>query len=211
LFFDFIFYKGGGSIKNALFWISYSLSFAAFHAKKINKFLSGAMAIITIMGIVTFSLFILEESFQTVMFGTWPAQDAKRWDIVKDGVDKMRSINKIMSTVNCTVGWIQPFAFIAYGEYIKASTYYLTALDSKIFAHAPELYDGEVISTTISTASAEVNITSRGMELRVGNMLVICNEVDRSKPMKVSGVLRLLNGRPTIDMTDGQYITEAHK
>ena len=94
---------------------------------------------LSIAGLVTFSLFILEESFQTAMFGTWPAQDAQRWDIVLDGTDLMEKILKTMKIVNYSCGWIQPLAFISYRAYAKSEKYYIKGLRAKVLAHAPEL------------------------------------------------------------------------
>jgi hypothetical protein len=104
------------------------------------------MAYITIAGLVTFSLFILEESFQTVMFGTWSAQDAKRWDIVKMGCDLMDKTARTIHLLNYTLGWIQPIAFISYRFYAISSSYYVKSLRAKCFAYAPELFEGEKVS-----------------------------------------------------------------
>jgi len=42
--------------------------------KRLKSFLSNIAVILSILGIVTFSLFILEEAVQVTIFGTWPAQ-----------------------------------------------------------------------------------------------------------------------------------------
>ena len=104
--------------------------------------------ILSIMGLVTFSLFILEESFQTVMFGTWPAQDAQRWDIVYDGCKMMKRITGTMKVVNYTLGWIQPIAFISYQSYAESGDYYTRALRAKVLAHSPKQFEGEEITLT---------------------------------------------------------------
>ena len=120
--------------------------------KKIKSALSIIAIVLSCMGLVTFSQFILEESFQTVMFGTWPAQDANRWDIVKDGTEMMEGIVGTMRGVNRSVGWIQPLAFISYGSYADSSEFYIRGLRSKIIAHDPKLFVGETIDVVINSS-----------------------------------------------------------
>jgi hypothetical protein len=103
---------------------------------------------LSIAGLVTFSLFILEESFQTVMFGTWPAQDARRWDIVLEGTDLMEKMLKTMQIVNYSAGWIQPLAFISYRAYAQSEEFYIKSLQAKVLANAPELMVGREITIT---------------------------------------------------------------
>lgn len=114
--------------------------------KKIKEWLGLVMMILSIMGLVTFSLFICEEAFQTAMFGTWPAQDAKQWHQVKRGCDVMSGINKTLKIVNFSFGWIQPLAFVSYWAYGDAASFYVESLRIKVFAHCPECFDGESVN-----------------------------------------------------------------
>ena len=116
-----------------------------------KKFQSGlmiAMAVLTIMGVVTFSLFILEEAMQTIMFGTWAAQDAKNWPLVLKGADMNRRINDTMKAMAKWFGWIQPFAWIAYSSYGESMDYYIEALEAKIMKNDPTLFDGRSMNIT---------------------------------------------------------------
>ena len=103
-----------------------------------------ALAIVTILGLITFSLFILEEAFQTIMFGTWPAQDAQDWDTVLAGTDLMETTVTTLNIINYACGWLQPLAFIAYRSYGKAARFYIQGLRSKVFAMSPESFNGRV-------------------------------------------------------------------
>ena len=103
-----------------------------------------ALAIVTILGLITFSLFILEEAFQTIMFGTWPAQDAQDWDTVLAGTDLMKTTVTTLDIINYSVGWLQPLAFIAYRSYSKAAKFYIRGLKAKAFAMSPQSFDGRV-------------------------------------------------------------------
>jgi len=106
-------------------------------------------SILAIMGLVTFSLFIHEEAFQTAMFGTWPAQDAGDWKLVKRGTELMSGINGNMKRINNICGWIQPLSWFAYDNYGQAADFYVKGLRAKVFAHQPELFDGEEVEFTV--------------------------------------------------------------
>lgn len=112
--------------------------------KRIKAGLQLALAIVTILGLITFSLFILEEAFQTIMFGTWPAQDAQDWDTVLAGTDLMETTVTTLNIINYSCGWLQPLAFIAYRSYGKAARFYIKGLRSKVFAMSPESFNGRV-------------------------------------------------------------------
>jgi len=116
--------------------------------QRIKTLLQMAAIVISLMGVVTFSLFILEEAFQTAMFGTWPAQDAKDWRLAKIGLDTQKKIVWWMKLVNYTVGWVQPLGFIAYANYARSSDYYMDGLGAKIFANCPECFDDEEFTFT---------------------------------------------------------------
>ena len=109
---------------------------------KFKNALQLALAIVTILGLITFSLFILEEAFQTIMFGTWPAQDANDWDTVLTGTDLMETTVTTLNIVNYSCGWLQPLAFISYRAYGKAARYYIKGLRTKAFAMSPESFNG---------------------------------------------------------------------
>lgn len=111
----------------------------------------GAMALyISICGLVTFSLFIIEESIQTAMFGTWQAIDAKDWHTVKFGCDRIGNANQLLKTLNYSLGWIQPLSFFAYRAYGQATDAYLQGLEARIFANAPELFAGQRLAISFT-------------------------------------------------------------
>jgi hypothetical protein len=115
---------------------------------KLKRWLTTAAMIITVQGMITFSLFIFEESLQVIMFGTWPAKNAKQWDIVLEGSDMMASTNIGMKVINYTIGWFQPLAFFSYRAYGKSTDYYIKSLRAEVFANAPELLVGREVEIT---------------------------------------------------------------
>ena len=157
---------------------------------KTKLILTFLMTYITIAGLVTFSLFICEEAFQTVMFGTWPAQDAKQWNIVKDGTVMMGKINLTGKIINYGIGWIQPLAFFSYRAYFKSADYYMTALESKCFANAPELFVGERVKFEFTPRSIRWSKHHNGFILENGRIQVLC----QTKPnflqrMTIEGII----------------------
>lgn len=163
--------------------------------KKFKTVLAILLAYITVTGLVTFSLFILEESFQTVMFGTWPAQDAKQWHVVYNGLQLMQGIQKTGKWVNYTCGWIQPLAFISYHKYFAVSAqFYIDGLKAKCLAHAPELFVGQEIE--ISFKPTRVVQTNSGQySCNAGRIHVISDIKPEFKFMVVKGILEEINGK----------------
>ena len=153
-------------------------------AKLILTFL---MTYITIAGLVTFSLFICEEAFQTVMFGTWPAQDAKQWHIVKNGTVLMGKINMTGKIINYGIGWIQPLAFFSYRAYFKSADYYLVSLKSKCFANAPELFIGEHV--TFEFTPRRVTKVNDRYLAESGRIQVFCETKPSMQRMVIEGTL----------------------
>jgi len=170
--------------------------------KKIKDILGTFMVILGIMGLVTFSQFIVEESIQTTMFGTWAAQDAKDWKTVKLGSDLIKRQICLLDNITKYVGWVQPLAWISYGEYAKAASYYTTALDAKILAHEPMLFDGEIISMTFHPESfTEDENKFVGIN---SNIKVIVDKKPNSPNWHVHGKLIVIDNTIIIDGTKGK-------
>jgi hypothetical protein len=127
---------------------------------KARVILSLLAVYISVTGLVTFSLFITEESIQMSVFGSWPAQDAKDWQTVHLAYRRIIDANKLLKTINYSIGWIQPLAFLGYRSYGQSTDVYIKGLEAKIFANAPELFDGREI--TVSFIPQEVRVTPDG-------------------------------------------------
>ncbi|MGW8181588.1 MAG: hypothetical protein ACWGQW_22895 [bacterium] len=154
--------------------------------QRIKTFLQMAAIVISLMGVVTFSLFILEESFQTAMFGTWPAQDAKDWRLAKTGVEFQEKVVWWMKAVNYTVGWIQPLGFIAYKSYAESADFYMAGLKAKIFANCSECFHNEEVEFTFYPLTVQDN------ELINHQVHVVIPDGYRAslQPVVVRGVVR---------------------
>jgi len=154
------------------------------------------MLYLSLAGIITFSLFILEEAFQTTMFGTWPSQDAGRWDLVKKGVETMDGIVCIMNAVNYSVGWFQPLAFISYRAYAQSARSYIEGLKAKAIANAPALFVGESIDMEFVVKS--IQNVEHGFLIRNGRFAILRDRRPEGNVIHVSGKLTLENNQLTI-------------
>ena len=120
---------------------------------KISKWL---FTYIAVCGLVIFPCFILEESIQMATFGTWPASDARDWSLVVVGLDTIETINTTMKIVNYSLGWVQPISFFAYRAYAKATDFYISGMEAKIFAHQPSALVGREVDVRVSLAGMNV-------------------------------------------------------
>lgn len=169
-------------------------------ATRTRMVLVALASFITITGIVTFTLFIMEESLQTTMFGTWSAQDAKDYVLVIEGTDIMEDINATMKGVNRWAGWIHPLAFMSYRSYGRASDYYILSLKTKIFAMAPELFEGRTVTFHFKpdyTVNQDGRIIMFSEKIRVTT-----DRWPETIPVKVTGKVTVVSGKIWVDMED---------
>ena len=112
-------------------------------AEKLLAFAKKAKTLLMIYlataGLVSFSLFILEEALQTAMFSTWAAKDAKDWQLVLEANRFFKETNRSMLKINKYFGWLNPFSYTAYDAYGSATQYIILSNESQIACFAPEL------------------------------------------------------------------------
>lgn len=106
-------------------------------------------------GLVTFNCFILEEGFQTVMFSSWSSFDAREYRLIKREIQTLRGLQFALNVMNNIGGWLNPFGWVAYRGYVNAEEEYIHAMDAKLFANAPELYNGEIVTFTFTPQEEE--------------------------------------------------------
>jgi len=172
---------------------------------KFQGFLKWLFIYITICGLFSFNLFILEEGFQCIQFGTWAAQDAKRWDIVMEGVKLMEGTIKTLDIINYSVGYIQPLSWFAYRAYSKSSKYYTRCLESLVFAHAPWLLDGRSIEFDFKPKIVKKSNTNPGVFIYENGKIIIRSYQKLNKgKLHVIGIIEVLNDSEfcTIDMVN---------
>jgi hypothetical protein len=156
-------------------------------SKAIKITLATVAAYISIIGLVTFSLFIMEESLQTIMFGTWAAQEAKDWKLVLEGCDKMRQIKSLITTTNRAMGWVQPLSYLAYRSYAESTDYYTRSLEMKVFSYSPESFEGREVQFHFIPKRA-VKTSNDQYMLLAGRTFIRSDKPDL-KPRVVKGYL----------------------
>lgn len=90
-------------------------------------------------GLVTFSLFILEEAMQTAMFSTWAAKDSKEWPLILEADRFFKKTNKTLESINTYFGWINPFSLYAYDAYSKSTNLFVLSTEANLAAFATDM------------------------------------------------------------------------
>jgi len=153
---------------------------------------------VTVVGLVTFSNFMLEESIQMATFGTWPAKSAQNWELVLEGCDLISKINITLKIINYSIGWMQPLAFLSYKAYAKATDFYVKALKSQAFANNPSVFVGRKVRFMFTPKTIKHN--SDHIELINGTIHVIVNKMPTGKTILVQGVLKQHQNILTVHM-----------
>lgn len=109
-----------------------------------------------LVGLFSFNCFILEESFQTVMFGSWGAFEAREYRLIKREIQTMEGLRTTLKVVNNVGGWLNPFGWVAYNGYVNAEREYIDALRAKLFANAPEVFHGDIVSFSFLPQEEEI-------------------------------------------------------
>ena len=155
--------------------------------KKLKTIISSTATLISVLGIITFTLFIFEESIQIAVFGTWPAQYARDWDLVMKGTDMIETINHQMKMVNYSLGWLQPLAFFSYRAYGKATDYYIKSLRAKVFANCPQCLVGRTVEFVFIPKKIEAH--KDRVELVSGELRVFAQSIPQSQSVLVTGTV----------------------
>lgn len=171
------------------------------YAKKIKlkKILTIMFAYVTLVGLVTFSLFIHEESIQMLMFGTWPAKNAKQWNLVKTGTDLMEKTNNQARWINYIIGWVQPLAFFSYKSFNMSTDFYIKGLRAECFAMAPELFIGEDIEFEFHPKQSTRRADGKYV-VQSGKLYIITEQIPSLNKMYVKGHLSMINQQLTVTL-----------
>jgi len=170
---------------------------------RLKVFLSILAVYISATGLVTFSLFIAEESVQTSIFASWQAISANDWHAAKHAYDCIKRANSLLKTVNCGLGWIQPLSFLAYRSYGNSTDAYIHGLEARIFANAPELFNGQQV--TVSFIPLEIRETPDGY-LHVNRRMSFLSKEKRPAGLscQITGVIAVYGNKVTIKEADDE-------
>ena len=155
-------------------------------ARKFKSFTTILLLYISIAGLFTFTAFILEEAQQQIIWGTWPARDAKNWALVYDGCQILRSINRSLKILNWSIGYIQPLALLSYHSYWKSTDYYIRSLESLIMHQSPKCFAGKNVELLFTPE--KILQEDNQIKLISYNIIVIIDYVPEKFPIKVKGM-----------------------
>ena len=146
---------------------------------------------LSIVGIFSFSLFIMEEAVQSIQFATFSTKDAQRWDLTKNNMDYIEKISGHMETINNLFLWIQPIQLWAYSDYINATHLYVKSIRAMVLANDPAQFEGEHLS--ISFYYKSVTTSSAGYKLRAGRIIYQTTTKPESCPIIAEGTMTRLS------------------
>lgn len=149
-----------------------------------------------VAGLITFNLFIMEEAFQTCMFGSWPAADVGEYRVVKKTLKTMEGLHSTLVVMNDIGGWVNPFAYVSYKAYAQAEVEYMAGLKAKVFANAPEVFENEIV--TFNFTPLEWEPTPEGEWLARAGRISILTRLNPG-PVQRTGRVQLTNGQVVID------------
>lgn len=121
--------------------------------KKLAKYFGLYLGIV---GLFSFNCFILEEAFQTVMFGSWGAFQAREYRLIKKELATQETLRATLNIINNIGGWLNPFGWFAYKGYVDAEREWIDATNAKLFAEAPEVFNGEIVTFTFQPQEQEI-------------------------------------------------------
>lgn len=107
---------------------------------------------LAVWGVLGFSLFMLEEGFQTTMFSTWPLQDVGRYDVIEKRIPVLQGINMTGRVINYALGWTCPPFWFAYNCYFgpgKAGDAYIDSLRQLVAANGGQNLEAVAPATTL--------------------------------------------------------------
>lgn len=146
------------------------------------------------VGLFSFNSFVLEEAFQTVMFGSWGAFQAREYRLIKREIATQEKLRTTLQVVNNIGGWLNPFGWFAYQGYVNAEREWIDATKTKLFAEAPEVFNGETVTFTFTPQEQEI---ADGYNIyRAGNLEV---HSARNITSVVTGKVRAENGKIVVD------------
>lgn len=113
--------------------------------KKINIILKIFFFYLAFVGIFGFSLFILEEQSQILVWACFPSQDTHRYDLLKQNCEMIKATNQTGQFINKWFMWMMPPQQLAYRAYHESMDQYVVNIMALILANEPGLFIGQQI------------------------------------------------------------------
>jgi len=105
---------------------------------------------------VGFSLFIIEEGIQTIMFSTFPLQDVNDYVRIASRASYIRTASTGGKVVNYMIGWTNPLMMYAYDQYWKAADMYADSLEVLCAVNGMITPGAEVTTSARGTPAVDI-------------------------------------------------------
>ena len=153
----------------------------------LDDFLKWFYLYLGIIGLVSFSLFIMEEAIQSCQFANFSCSDTYRYDLIKKNIERISKINKHLKVLTVTLMWMQPFQWWAYQDYGDATDNYVASLQAEVLANDPGLYVGQEIDIDFYWKSV---IKREKYILSAGKLVYRTETMPESNSVRIKGIVR---------------------
>jgi len=156
-----------------------------------NKGLKIALLYLSVVGLISGTCFIIEESIQTSIFANFSATDTNRYDLVLKNLNQIERVNYRLRVINWALLVIQPIAWFGYDSFSDSTDLYIDTLEAEILAHEPRLLEGREVDirfryTSLVSASKEL-VWCKGAKLKV---LLKKSDVPSNRIIEQTSVLK---------------------
>ena len=154
----------------------------------LSNFLKAFYLYLSIIGLVSFSLFIMEEAIQSIQFANFSCGDTRRYDLMRSNIEQIAEINSHMRTLNKILRLIQPIQWWAYRDYSDNIDLYVQSMQAEILANQPEVYVDTYVDIWFYWKTIESQPNGSFL-LKHRDIIVPIDKIPQEKPTRVSGFL----------------------
>jgi len=142
---------------------------------------------LSILGVFSFSAFIIEESIQMLTFSMFVVKDTQRWDIALQNINLMRKSNKHLDWIVRYTLWLNPLQQIAYKDFVMATNGYLDSQTALVLANDPGLFKD--IPVAFKFYYRSITQDQESYILKTGKLFVRVKTKPIENPIEISGFI----------------------
>jgi len=162
---------------------------AKYFGDKFILFLKWVALYLALVGVVSFSCFIMEESIQLLSFAQFSASDTRQYSLMKDNLDMMAEITDSLDFTNKFFLWLLPPQRMGYDYYVKATRQYIKTLEGEILANNPSVYIGRHVDIKFRHKSFKP--AKNGLYIAQNNKVkAILTSQPNTQEITISGVIQ---------------------
>ena len=146
---------------------------------------------LSLIGLLSFSLFIMEEACQSLQFANFSCSDTRRYDLMKLNIERIETINNHIKILNRYLMWLQPIQWWGYYDYSKNLDLYVKSLQAEILANDPGLYVDQQVSIWFYYKS--ISKYQDLIKLSAGKMFYLTDTQPDKNPIHITGIIKKIN------------------